>query len=538
MRSDTRIATIGILTFGAEAQKLLAGRSPEAQNAAIREVVERVAEVAQSTVAGLVIHVDESALHAHFVLVGYDTDGQPLNASLYRKKLAQLQDVAAEVMAAHCPGFERGHRRADRLAAGATTADVTNRRVRQLREDLPAELAALEAEIEERRSKLPGLQARVDEMEGRVVELRAREERTVAEEKRLRTYEGRLNQRQEALTEAENEIGRLRGEIETREGAVTAREGTASDRESTVAGRETAADERETSVRAAETQFAAERAAFAAGVGLIADRAADPVPIGEAPGGAINKWRQIHDQQRFEQEKAVMTIRWPHELWDKLCRLAAPVRAREAALAEREAAADVRDNCLRTTLGAVMDGTLWPKPKPGTYGPGPAPEEQRRATWARDRQWLTHDFWRGVGAPIWHRVIRPLATRLGGTAPAPLPPGEGLAALLSTHDVQALTAKYAGHGGVGNVIEVVTNPPDCLPEATVSRIKELVWDIVEGERRGFATGDGGRGQLDWTPAADVKIAHVVFEKTEAAEVEAASEAAATATRSDDSASPT
>ncbi|MFD1476172.1 hypothetical protein [Ancylobacter polymorphus] len=68
--------------------------------------------------------------------------------------LNQLQDIAAAVAQRHEPRIERGHRKTDRLAAGAKPSEVVNRSVRQLHQDLPVELEALNQRIEDSRDRL------------------------------------------------------------------------------------------------------------------------------------------------------------------------------------------------------------------------------------------------------------------------------------------------------------------------------------------------------------------------------------------------
>jgi hypothetical protein len=68
--------------------------------------------------------------------------------------LNQLQDIAAAVAQRHEPRIERGHRKADRLAAGAKPSEAVNRSVRQLHQELPVELEALNQRIEASRDRL------------------------------------------------------------------------------------------------------------------------------------------------------------------------------------------------------------------------------------------------------------------------------------------------------------------------------------------------------------------------------------------------
>ena len=202
MRSDAAVAFVGILTFGAEAQTVFEALEPKTQAEAFEDAARAVAERLNTSLAGLVIHRDESAVHAHFVLPSYDLDGKPLTGTVKRQTLKDLQDVVAKAFQRHAPAIERGRSVSERLDAGATRAETIHRTVRQLHADLPAELAAKEAEAE-------AAAARVDEMRARVEKLEAKADLTDKEAKRLETYQARLEERVAAQEAAQAEAERL-----------------------------------------------------------------------------------------------------------------------------------------------------------------------------------------------------------------------------------------------------------------------------------------------------------------------------------------
>lgn len=202
MKSGTNIAFMGVLTFGAEAQPLFSRLKPEEQDAAYLEAAEAIADRMNTTLAGLVVHADESAPHAHLMFPAYDRDGQPLTKSMKKGALVEFQNILAEVMGRHAPGIERGRSRAARIKAGADPAAIIHRTVRQLHADLPAELAAKEAELAE-------ASARVEEMRARVETLEAKAELTDKEAKRLETYQARLAARVAEEEAAQAEAERL-----------------------------------------------------------------------------------------------------------------------------------------------------------------------------------------------------------------------------------------------------------------------------------------------------------------------------------------
>lgn len=202
MRSDAAVAFVGILTFGAEAQTVFEALEPKKQAEAFEDAARAVAERLNTSLAGLVIHRDESAVHAHFTLPAYDLNGNPLTGTVKRQTLKDLQDVVAKAFQKHAPAIERGRSVSERLEAGATRAETIHKTVRQLHADLPADLAAKKAEVE-------AAAARVEEMRARVEKLEAKADLTDKEAKRLETYQARLEERVAAQEAAQAEAERL-----------------------------------------------------------------------------------------------------------------------------------------------------------------------------------------------------------------------------------------------------------------------------------------------------------------------------------------
>lgn len=202
MKKDAAVAACGIITFGKEAADLFDALTPEAQDAAFLDLAESVADRLNTTLHGLIVHLDETTVHAHFQLAAYNRDGVPLSQATRPAVMSGLQDLTAEVMARHCAGIERGHRYGDRIAAGADFKDTLHRTVRQLHRDLPRELAAKRAELAE-------ASARADEMRARVQKLENKAELTDKEAKRLETYRARLAERVAVEEAAKAEAERL-----------------------------------------------------------------------------------------------------------------------------------------------------------------------------------------------------------------------------------------------------------------------------------------------------------------------------------------
>ena len=218
MKRNAAVAAGGIITFGSEAAVLFGGLTPEQQDAAFIDLADSIAERLNTTLHGLVVHNDESTVHAHYQLAAYDRDGVPLSRSTAPRVMSSLQDLTAEVMSRHCPGIERGLRYGERIENGADYRDTLHRSVRQLHDDLPRDLAAKRAEVDQLTAAVADAQARVDEMEERVRKLTDKADLSEKEVKRLATYEKRhadrlaeLEAAQAAAEAARAEADRLAG---------------------------------------------------------------------------------------------------------------------------------------------------------------------------------------------------------------------------------------------------------------------------------------------------------------------------------------
>ena len=214
MKSNSAIATRGVITFGSEAAQLFEQLSPDQQDAAFREVAEAVAARLATSLHGLLVHLDESTIHAHYELAAYNEHGQPISKTTSPKVLSELQDITAEIMARHCPGIERGTRYGDRIAAGASFADTMHKSVRELHRTLPADLDAKRAKLADLAQAETDAAGRVDEMRARVQKLAEKANLSEKEVKRLATYEKRLSDRLIELKAAEEASEAARGEAD------------------------------------------------------------------------------------------------------------------------------------------------------------------------------------------------------------------------------------------------------------------------------------------------------------------------------------
>lgn len=203
MKSNAAIATAGIITFGSEAAEMFEKLSPDQQDAAFRDLADAIANRLNTSLHALVVHLDEATIHAHFTVSSYDHSGRPLSQTTRPKVLSELQDLAAEIMAGHCPGIERGRRYGDRLAAGADFSDVVHRSVRELHRDLPRDLAAKRESLDNLAEAETLAKGRVAEIQARINKLIEKGQLTAKELKRLETYRKRETDRLAELVAAQ-----------------------------------------------------------------------------------------------------------------------------------------------------------------------------------------------------------------------------------------------------------------------------------------------------------------------------------------------
>ena len=207
IRSNQNLSYAGIITFGHEAQGMFEGLTSEQQDAAFLEVGKKIAERFNTRLTGMVFHGDETAPHAHFQLRGMADDGTMLSQVVKRGALREVQDITAEVMARYAPGIERGKDKWVRIDEGEDFAATVNRSVKQLHEDLPAEIAAKEAELAEAQAKLQTNLDRLDKAEKKAAE---EGEKADKARKRAETYERRADTAREDVENLESILADLR----------------------------------------------------------------------------------------------------------------------------------------------------------------------------------------------------------------------------------------------------------------------------------------------------------------------------------------
>lgn len=131
LRKDAKIFIDSIITFGTSAQEKLEKLSKEEQDRMFLKVARDQQEEHGHELLQLVVHRDEQALHAHCLFRASRIENDKEKSWTYNKKhLSRFQDIAGESVK-HL-GIQRGHRKKDRLEAGASWKEVTHKSVKQL----------------------------------------------------------------------------------------------------------------------------------------------------------------------------------------------------------------------------------------------------------------------------------------------------------------------------------------------------------------------------------------------------------------------
>ena len=152
-KANMAVATAGLIGFGREAQKLFLNLDADTQDRAILAIATAIADHCGCNLAGAVIHLDESAPHAHLTFESRcRVDGRPVSQIAHGPA---LQDIAADAIADIEPRIGRGRPRPPRPDAA-----TVHRQVRQLHEELPAEIEAREMERDRLAREVDGLEQR------------------------------------------------------------------------------------------------------------------------------------------------------------------------------------------------------------------------------------------------------------------------------------------------------------------------------------------------------------------------------------------
>ena len=204
MKVDAAVASVGIITFGRDAQPVIDALSPEQQNELFRSAAEQVAGRLSTTVSGLVVHRDEAGIHAHVQMPAVAVDGRPVSKIMTPAASIEIQDIVGSVYAPL--GITRGIPKAERRARGEPTADWVHKSVRELHEKIPADLEEARAKVIEAEEKARKATERLNAVEAK---LAAGVQSANDLDKRLETKTRRAAAADQALAKAKAELKKL-----------------------------------------------------------------------------------------------------------------------------------------------------------------------------------------------------------------------------------------------------------------------------------------------------------------------------------------
>lgn len=165
-KTTSSICTNFIITFGKEAQPSIEALSYEQQNDLFRRTGEAIARELDTDLTGLVVHRDESAIHAHGQMPSWNKKGQAIAKVSHRAKMRALQDRAGQIY--EQLNITRGKPKIQRIQDGEPYYRYIHQSVYQLHERLPIEIAELQAQIEENKQLEKALQDHLDTLKKRV----------------------------------------------------------------------------------------------------------------------------------------------------------------------------------------------------------------------------------------------------------------------------------------------------------------------------------------------------------------------------------
>lgn len=302
MKSNAGIAVVGIIGFGIEAQVMFDALEPPEREQALRAAVQRIAAELKTSVSGLVLHLDETAKHAHFSLCGYDVDGEPLSTWMGRGVLKQLQTALHEELRAFMPDLERGRARKQRAEAGAEPYELVNRSVEELHTDLPLEIEAKRQELAELEEKVRTNEARAEKARAKAEADDGRAEKAL---KNAETYERRAAEAEEKIEGLEAHIKALEERLKAIEAANGAAEAARDQAQAAQRDAESRAEAAETRL----TDLEGERAAAIHEAASVAAQAAAAVITGGLYRGDDGRWKV---------EKAAPPVERLKPLWSHL----------------------------------------------------------------------------------------------------------------------------------------------------------------------------------------------------------------------------
>lgn len=355
MKRNAAVATVGIITFSHEAQSAIEALSVEEQNRRFLETAKALASSMGTTLTGLVVHRDESAIHAHFQCPAVRLDGNPVSKTLGRGGTSQLQDVGATAWADL--GIARGERKADKVARleqeGKTSAEIRaatiHRSVAELHHDLPVERDALSKSIAEDRKRAAAEREAIAE-ELAALQAKADKNRRLIDEQQTKLAAGRVSEEQ------------ARKRIETYE----RREKAALEKCQALAQQETAAGGRIDNQRKQEIDAAARVANLGKTEAAITERvtALQGAILGEAPPPPepviITQKTGAFSSRHVEVIDAAQAKDWIQQIQEWASQgVAARTLIKEQEIAKREAALQTREQGVTAMSGELEKLRQW-----------------------------------------------------------------------------------------------------------------------------------------------------------------------------------
>ena len=215
MAAKAVISVAGLITFSTDAQPDFEALPFDEQNKRFMEAAAAVAKQYNTDVAALAVHRDESAIHAHFALHGFDHAGEPLSKQMTRAALSKSQDIGSQAFADL--GITRGIPKADRIAAGESRSKTIHRTVHQLHSALPRELAEAQQRVDEMLLRVADAESKLAIRERELAEKDTvaieQDGKIVKLEKRLKTYQNRLDDRTKEIERLETLFNKKTTEI-------------------------------------------------------------------------------------------------------------------------------------------------------------------------------------------------------------------------------------------------------------------------------------------------------------------------------------
>ena len=213
MKSTAAVATVGIITFSTDAQKIINALPSAEQDIIFKEVSSAIAERLDNEITGLTVHRDESAIHGHFQMPAYSKSGIPTSKIVNPKIASELQDIAGAVVMKY--GISRGIKKAERILNGEDVKTHIHRSVQQLHEDLPLEIETLELELAEAKAKILKQQNLITnqhlKLDALALEVSTAEAKMLQAEKTLAVYEKRETDTKNLIKKMDDRIIVLKG---------------------------------------------------------------------------------------------------------------------------------------------------------------------------------------------------------------------------------------------------------------------------------------------------------------------------------------